>query len=181
MTQFQYFLVSLIPDPIRNEQVNVGVIGFYKDDMEIRFLENPQKIKAISPNYDDRSSLGEGIKKLLNPMTTNQRFNFLSEWTDDFFTIWPPAKGKVENYEKFKVMITQIYDRLVKPVSKQPTRTSSTCLKSDIRKKFKKINILGDKIGQHEIVPDYVISRSENLRVDFAYQNGKFNVVETLD
>ncbi|MCP4365740.1 MAG: DUF3037 domain-containing protein [Planctomycetes bacterium] len=50
MNQFQYFLISLIPDPVRNEQVNVGLVGFYQDKIKALFLKNLQKIRALSPD-----------------------------------------------------------------------------------------------------------------------------------
>jgi hypothetical protein len=40
---------------------------------------------------------------------------------------------------------------------------------------------MGDRIEQKKVVLDYVITDSENLVADFAYRNGKLNIIETID
>lgn len=180
MNQFKYFLVFLVPDPVRNEQINVGVVGLYEDRVKAFFLRNPQKIKAVSPDYDT-SHLFEDFQKLIEELPTGHAIEMLSNINDEFVHVYPPLSGAAKNYEHFEVTMHNLYDRLVKPAIKIKTKPKITKLKKAVTDKFRKKGLLGERLEEKKIVFNYVITQAEGLMADFAYHNGTFNIIETID
>lgn len=181
MKAYQYFLVSLVPDPVRNEQVNIGVIGIFGDKVTPMFLKNPQKIKAISPDYDVSRYDGEGLVKLLKVTEPGKRADMLASMGDDFVRIYPPATGQAKSHADFEMELSKVFDRLVKPVGVRRTRGKVTRLKTMLKKQFQKEGYLGEQIDDKKVVLDFVIAESEDLVADFAYRNGSLNIIETID
>lgn len=180
MKEFQYFLISLVPDPIRNEQVNVGVVGLFQNKTKAYFLKDPQKIKAIAPDYDT-SILFEDFEKMLLSLSARSLTETLSNLNDEFVRIYPSAKGFVNSYAQFEKTMDDLYGRLVKPIIKNMIRAKITKLKTDIKDTFKKRQLLGDELEEKKVVSNYVVSETEALVADFAYRNGVLNIVETID
>ena len=183
MTRFQYFLVSIIPDPIRNEQINIGIIGSFEDKIEYRFLNNPQKIKAIAPSFNvyDKQKIGDGIIRLIKTMPNDQIIELMPTLSDEFLYIYPVNYGWVDNYDNFLLEVEHLYKRLVKPIAKRITRFKTTKLKTDVKNQFRRKNYIGEDIKQRKIVLNYPIDEAEDLIADFAYENGTLNIIETLD
>jgi len=182
MIPYQYFLISLVPDPIRNEQVNIGIIGFAQDEVEYRALKDLQRIQVIDPNYDTTQNPMDAFASLIMTLPTEQRMDYLKSLTSDFVRISPVAEGRAENYERFVNAMSQVYDRLVKPISPiVQKRPKITKLKTAIKQTLTRRGLIGEKIDERKVVLDYTIDRAENLVADFAYRNGRLNIVETID
>jgi hypothetical protein len=181
MIEYQYYLISIIPDPIRNEQVNVGVIGLCEGIVEYRFLSSSNKINAIAPEFEYSIDSGKSIVNLLLNIPQDKRDTFLSEIKNEYVNIYPPARGLIYNKEDLGSMMDQLYDRLVKPLIKHIPKNKVSNLKMEVQRTFKKKGLLGEKITEKKIIPDYIIPSYDNLITDFAFQNGHFNIIETID
>ncbi|MCP4365739.1 MAG: hypothetical protein GY800_10650 [Planctomycetes bacterium] len=105
----------------------------------------------------------------------------LSNLDDEFVRVYPLASGTVKNYRHFEVTMNNLYDRLVKPVVKTKTRPKVTKLKKEVTEKFQQTGLIGKKIEEKKIVSNYAIAQAEALVADFAYWNGTFSIIETID
>lgn len=181
MIEYQYYLISIIPDPIRNEQINVGVIGLCEGIVEYRFLSSSNKITAIAPEFEYSIDSGKSIINLLLNVPPDKRDTFLSEIKNEYINVYPPARGVIYNKEDLGPALDQLYDRLVKPIIKHIPKTKTSNLKREVQRTFKKKGLLGENITEKKIIPNYIIPSYDNLITDFAFQNGNFNIIETID
>jgi hypothetical protein len=172
--------VSLIPDPVRNEQINVGIVGFYEGRVKAHFINNPQRIKLLSPQYDT-SRLFEDFQRLLESSEIQEGLEMVSNLGDEFVRVYPEAVGTAKDYMHFEMAMSKLYDRLIKPLVTTISRPKVTRLKRTITETLRKKNILGEKIESKKIVSNYVIAEAEALIADFAYTNGHLNIIETID
>lgn len=129
MNPYKYYLIALIPDPIRNEQLNVGILGIYNDKIYEKFLKDPQKIKVIAPDFNYKEDFARNINRLLLSTPEDQRTKFISSLGSEYFRISEPAQGLANNYDDFVIAMGQVFDRLVKPLSKRDPRLKTTTKK----------------------------------------------------
>jgi len=181
MIEYQYYLISIIPDPIRNEQINVGVIALCEGITEYRFISSSNKINAIAPQFEYSIDSGKNIVNLLLNIPPDKRGTFLSELKNEYINVYPPARGLIYNKEDLGTVLDELYDRLVKPIIRHIPKTKTSNLKREVQRTFKKRGLLGEKIAEKKVIPDYVIPSYDNLVTDFAFQNGNFNIIETID
>jgi len=183
MIQYRYFLISLVPDPLRNEQINVGIIGLTKDRYECRALKDLQRVRILNPNYDTTANPMDSIIALLAGIPSDQHESYLKHFHGDFVRVSPTAEGRAESYDRFVAAIDEIYDRLVKPIAPVAAEAKGkvTQLKTAVKRALSSRGLLGQRIEEKKVVTDYAISLSENLVADFAYRNGNLNIIETID
>lgn len=91
LQQFEYFLIRIAPDPIRNESLNIGVAlydpagGF----VGIRLVRDFQRIRCLFPGFDaaDLAGLEEDLAQRLaapgDPRWLSR--NYLLEWAQECF------------------------------------------------------------------------------------------------
>lgn len=183
MIPFKYYLVSLSPDPIRNEIVNIGVVGFCEGAVSTRFLTTFEKVKAISPSFEAPISLGDQYRNMLMKIPENSREDFLLNMGNAGIHFSEAARGTAKNAEDFEVCINQLFDQLVKPLPKvRPTAQSDgSRLKTQIKQQLLKSKLIGTDINQHQVVPNFQVGQAGRLVADFAYKNGKLNIIEAVD
>lgn len=59
----RFAIVKFVPDPIRDEPINVGVVGVTEDGTETRFLDSLSRLKSVLED-DDVKALSVAIKFL---------------------------------------------------------------------------------------------------------------------
>jgi hypothetical protein len=182
MKTFKYSLIRVTPNLEKGETINVGLIVYMDDDIDVRMLNSVSKLRAIDKGLglDYLEKLTGTLFKLSQAITDIELLPRLFKGSlalSDFgcFTVAPS-----ENYES---KLNELMNRLVNP-QKKPYKQINKKIFFDIRDNFRKHGILGkneEDIFHHKVVTNYPISADEGLVADFLLKNGKFHLTETVD
>ena len=181
---FNYAILTAIPDARRGERVNVGLVVFLPSRLDVRFSDL-NKLRAIT-GHDWTDYAKEASDRLSGMFVPDLKPHEFNRRVEDLEPVIKPTDAgwfildQIEDYEK---RVDEILLALVtrpRAVSKK----SASRINSEIKKEFKKANILADStetIEDHKVMPNFYISADEALRADFVLKNGAYHVTATLD
>ncbi len=181
---FNYSILTAIPDPRRGERVNVGILVFLPERLDVRFSDLG-KLRALT-GHDWEKYAGDAKDRLssmftpgLNPAVFGRAIENLEPIIRPTDTGW----FSIENMEEYEDRISEILSALVKrPHAESKKHTSR--INTEISKEFRTTGVLAkpeESIDDHKVVRDYMVSTDEDLRADFVLKNGVFHVTATLD
>ena len=197
----RYVFAKYYPHPLRDEAVNIGVIGQApsRGQIKCQFLTSYAKVKSFDPNVDTRmlqdfaafwnNSLGSSA--LFAESESETHFGGLSTKSSDFLDyISSQYEGVLQFSEPrasyvadFDEEIRSLYDNYVKPtVSSQPKIISSTQLSPKVMRdrlyaQFFKRGL----IKEDWVIADYPVQGTEYpLTFDLGFKNGHVRVLQSL-
>jgi hypothetical protein len=183
---FEYAVLTAVPNPRRGERVNVGIIVFRPDRVDVRFKGAEYKLRAITgENWDAHiESAEETLTGLYRPDSRPE--DLLIEVRRSYPVFQPSGLGtmNVENDADYEVVIGQILKTLVNIPPRKQKSIKRTGINTEITKAFKQAKILASKnetIDDNKVVQDFVIDSKEGIVAPFALKNGKMIVASTLD
>ena len=181
---FNYAILRASPDARRGECVNIGVIVFLPDRIDVRVSETRKTVVLTGKSWD---SYVQDYAELLiasdNPDFDDvERVGLLRSIQNEITMSdlgWFEARG-TRQYEK---SINDILKALVvRP--KVPRGSAAAKINSEISNHFRSAKIMAgadDDLASGKVIRNLVIDRDEGLSADFALQNGVLNVATTLD
>lgn len=181
---YKYAVLEAIPDPRKGERVNIGIVVFLPDRIDVRFRAAAPKLRALAgrgwePDLEFiRRRWIEHFDASKNPNETVSVFQ-LEDWLR-FSELAPIFTTEGAEYEK---SVQQILAALV-DIPKGPRKAKGTRIKTEITKELNNQKLLAgaeDGLVSHKVVRDYAISVEEELYADFALQNGVFHCISALD
>lgn len=181
---YDFSIIRIEPDPRRGEVVNIGIVIYSGDGLDVRILPNLRKVHALFGDfnlkelYDLPKSLSEWGSVLLDKQDPNEPLAF--------GPVEISARGTFTavNKEVYQSQVSNLLKTLVSPTRAWKQRKHSTRLTTDVKQIFKKQSLLGesaDDVLSHLIVPHYPIAEDQDLYADFALKNGVYQFTETLD
>ncbi|WP_414041299.1 DUF3037 domain-containing protein [Acidithiobacillus sp. M4-SHS-6] len=189
MEQLAYYSVLYyLPYPFRNEQVNVGiVVSLPSGDVRVHIADNLRKVLAVHPaaNINEIRELVTSIPAFLEHMECSGEcvFNALSKWGK--VTCFPePCMFSYAGEEDYERIVESILSSLVYPERKKSARIISDRLFSELKETFKAYQWLGadeEDIQKHMIVPRFPVAVDFGVKAEFALQNGKLHLIESVD
>lgn len=180
---YKYSVLRLTLDERRGETVNIGVVVFKDDGCDVRLLPSMRKVQALNANLDIENlyHLKSDIPKWINRTDSpEQAHKLLAKFGG--VSVSELGWFKAQSEETYSTAVDQIMSEMVLPPFKRRSTSSKSRLSAQIRKTFKKKELLGaseDDIDNHRLVPNYPVSNG--LQVDFALKNGVYHVTETID
>lgn len=183
---FEYSVLRAIPDPRRGECVNVGIVIFSDDEVDIRF-PGRGKLRVIASDdwgsylTNFEGALHRAYEKIKNPEAC------LASVAELGGAISPTtlARFSVFSLEDYEQRVNEIINTLVlKPALPRKGRGGSTRINTEITREFRRVNILASReesIDDHKVVRNFVVSQEEDLVADFALKNGVYHITATLD
>jgi hypothetical protein len=181
---YKYAILTAIPDPRRGERVNIGIVVFKGDELDVRFQQASSKLKALTGRtFDSRiQSIARHIKNFAPTATAEE---ILSQIGAIDPIVSPTGVGiiNVHDTADYERSLGEILASLILP-PRQKRIESQSRINTEIAKVFNKQGVLAKanaKITEKKIVRDYSIAPSEGLKADFALKNGKMHVASTLD
>lgn len=180
---FEYCVLQATPDRRRGERVNVGLLVFRKDGVDVRLTGLP-KIRALSGK-----SWNVDVELLQREIEQNFRSN---EGSDEFVCRYHSMEHALKlssvgrfiaSEAEYDARIDQIQRALIMPPRSVRSR-KSTRINTEISNVFRKAKVLAKKdesIEDHKVVRDFYVSKEEELKADFALKNGVYHVATTLD
>jgi hypothetical protein len=173
-----YSVARFIPDLLRNEPKNIGVL-LYSDvtnEYASKFLTNLKNKIGNSALSSDKDIIHHYDKyfKELNPHSK-----------EDLVKKTESSEGKIQ-FSEVKAVVTKdfnkeleyLYSTFVDDVPQ--TEVKRHRFKTSIKKEFKSLDI----IGKNKFVADQEVDGGKSKikhQVDFSFQNGKLYVIEAVD
>ncbi|WP_050862064.1 DUF3037 domain-containing protein [Enterobacter kobei] len=182
MKTFKYSLIRVTPNLEKGETINVGLIVYRDNDIDVRMLNSVTKLRAIEKGLnldylDELTASFHEISRSIKDILLLPRLFKGSLNLSDFgmFTIDLP-----ENYES---KINDLMNRLVNP-QKGSHKKATRKVFFDIKDTFVKHGIFSkydEDLFHHKVIANYPISPNEGLEADFLLKNGKYHLTETID
>lgn len=186
MIWFDYSVLKYSPDKVRGEVINIGLVVFKPDGVDVRLLNTSHKPKMFdnNSNFESIQKLEHSIKSLCALVKdTDKQHAILKNLSSTIFVAGKSSFSiaHVSDYEK---RVVGLFDKLVKPYSGRKPSVYNSRLHVTLRNQFKKLDLLAKEpsdIDDHKVVPHYAISGGSGLTVDFMLKNGKFHMTEAID
>lgn len=187
MNNFSYSLIRYIPNPLRGEMVNIGLV-VYNKDLDIRLLKSATKIRMI----DDETSITD-LRKLESNLLELSSFEEVQSYDSLYgllscfsssIILSKPATFSIGHINQYEAKVANLFDVLVKPFATREPVTRNSRLVTSLKRKFASIDILASnpsELDEHKIVSNYVINQSTGISVDFMLKNGKYHLTEVID
>ena len=181
---FKFSILQAAPDPRRGERVNVGLVVFLKDKVDFRMPEL-RKLRALTGHgWDDIArayggQIEKGFADQRDPEALIKSVALLSE------TFVPSDLGELHlrSESEYEERIDSILASLImKPTLSRGEKKAR--INSEISKMLQAQQVLakrGQTIDDHVVVRSFVVSQEKSLVADFAYKNGSYRIVSTLD
>lgn len=181
---YKYSVLSAIPDPRRGERVNVGILVFRPDGIDLRLPQVSSKLRALTGQNLQRRI--EGVQALYERMFV--RSQTPSEMLKRFQSVEPMlAPSDLGSF----VASTTDYDKVIEEilatlvvVPRRERGETEPKFKTQIANNFREAGLLAPKdegIESGKVVKNFQIGSEEGVVADFAMKNGMFHVASTLD
>jgi hypothetical protein len=182
---FKYAILTAIPDQRRGERVNIGLVVFLHDQLDIRFSDL-SKVAAIAGGgnwgeYADK--VAERLRKRFATNRDHAEFMRLSGVSERIIRLSEVAWFSAPDEMSYEARVSSILDTLVKK-PRPETRTRSSRINTEMAMEFKRARVLAgprESIEDRKVVRDFYVSEEEELRADFAVKNGVIHATATLD
>ena len=181
---FEYCILQVILDRRRGEKVNVGLVVFSDERVDVRIWPSLHKVHALDANFDldQIFRLPEILPKWVQSAETNaQKHKLLKDLGIVSVTELGVFECEAHKYDWF---VSDILNSLVRPPSAFRRTKTYGHLQTALKEVFRGHEVMGEEmadIEKHLVVAHYPISESENLFADFAFKNGVFHVTETIN
>ncbi|MGK9173357.1 DUF3037 domain-containing protein [Yokenella regensburgei] len=182
MTTFKYSLIRVTPNLEKGETINVGMIVYRDNEIDVRMINSVSKLRAIDKGLnleylEDLTSSFFDVSKVMKDIYLLPRLFKGSLSLSDFgvFTV-----GDMALYE---TKINELMARLVNPQRASHKRVSRKIF-FDIKDTFIRNGVFSkynEDLYNHKVVANYPISSDEGLMADFLLKNGKYHLTETID
>jgi hypothetical protein len=180
---FKYAVITAIPDPRRGERVNIGIIVFLSDQLDIRFSDLP-KVTAIAGggNWADYADRVAGrLRKRFS--TDNDPARLIKRASEPIIRFSEIGWFSISDETLYEARVSDILETLVKK-PRPETRPKSSRINTEMAGEFRRANVLAgprESLEDRKVVRDYYISKEEELRADFVVKNGAMHATATLD
>lgn len=183
---FRYSVLRVIPDSRRGECVNVGLVVFLDEGVDVRVLPSLTKVSALNGtvDLDQLRDLPSTISEWIPTGDAEYRHTMLK----DMGVVSVTEMGEFEtdgSPSSYETAVKRLMKTLVQPVSAEIRAVApGTRLVTTLKAKFRANKILGsdvNDIARHLVVPNYPIDEDEGLFADFVVKNGAYHITETAD
>ncbi len=185
---YKYAIAQFPADAIRNERLNLAIVVFQPDRLDIRVPKSLDKLRAISAAVDldaVRGSLTELIALddfvRSSSVDISERIKFLQQASPIAFS--GVGEFYAHDQSAFDASLDRLLTRLVEPERalarhiRRPTR-----LLREVKLAFQSERVLakkGEGLEAHRIVVNHKVA--EGLSADLILKNGAMHVVQTAD
>jgi len=183
MMKFSYAVIKYMANAYRQEVVNVGLVVFKPNNIDVRVLSSSAKVRLLDggSRQEDLEELKMHYEYLCSDIEDQQEQIKTLNLLNDRTFISPPAFFGIDDISEYENRVSELFDKLVKPhVAKR--KKYSTRFATDIKKDFEKMKVLASdpsELYEHKVVHNFEINNG--LTADFLLKNGKYHLTETID
>jgi hypothetical protein len=182
---FSYAVLTATPDPRRGERVNVGLVVFRPDRLDVRFKHASHKLRALTGSgWEAHIETAERrLEGLFSP--GGQAAEMLREFELLEPLLRPSDLGWLSALDDrdYEDKLAEIIAALIGPPPRERHERQSR-INTEIAVEFRGAKVLaksGEGIETGRVVRNFPIAPSEGLAADFARRNGRMYVASTLD
>ncbi|SFO26078.1 Protein of unknown function [Bradyrhizobium sp. Ghvi] len=185
---YKFSVVQLATEEDRGERLNVGLVVFNDDRLDVRVGKRLEKVRAISGAVEP-----DDVRRALDGMSTldgklrdtgaelSERLKFLSKLGP--LTLSRLGVFEAEGASTYEARVASILKTLV-DAEPAPLRSKEkrSKLLTQMKRIFRDERVLAKRdedLSSHRIVPRYEVA--EGLTADLVLKNGAYHVVETVD
>jgi hypothetical protein len=186
---YRFAVIRLAPDQVRGERLNIGLVVFRDDSIDVRVTRNLDRMRAVSVALDkqvvvdllsnlrgmDRQFRRNGGASIADRLSNIARVGPISISDAGRFVADSPAA--------YEARISIILQQLVEPEpAPKVVREKRTRLYSQVKKLLRSQKILAKKdegLDSHRIVAGFELD--DGLVADLVLKNGAYHIFETVD
>jgi hypothetical protein len=180
--QCEFQLIRYVPDPVRNEFVNVGVLLRSGDQSELRFTRDWRRVRCLDPDADTEmlEALEVEVAHRLRAATGAQQRQTLELLEASLSNGVQITESKGYLAETFPAGLEDLMRLYVDPPRKERTRRRSgrDGILATMRDEFGKAGVwvlMRKRIRASEYTKD-----GDPLRIDCGYRNGKVKFFQAV-
>lgn len=186
-TNFQYCILKFNPDPLRGEAVNIGIVVFLKEKLDIHLNSSQQKMRALVAGVSD--DLLPGAVNTIREWTAgieSTEGRYLALRGLQFFDCSPMGEFFASDQNTYKKKISQLTHQWVSPSGQiaEKVKRSGNWLHNNLRRKFEEIKVLSNDhtdIDYGMVLPYYPIDAHSRIFSDFGFKTIRTHIICTLD
>lgn len=180
---FSYAALMAVPDPSRGERVNVGIIVFLPDRLDVRIAEIAKLRALTGRNWEDYSrSLSRQMEERFSAGDTSREYWSQNPQIDRVFSISSIAAFSISDERDYESRVKEILARLVMKPKPDEFREKSTRINTEITRYLKRIKALAkadEPEETHKVFRNVPIE--DGIKADFWQKNGVMRVTSTVD
>ncbi|CAI8818902.1 DUF3037 domain-containing protein [Pseudomonas sp. IT-P100] len=187
MITFKYSIVKYMPDPKRGEVVNVGLVVFTEQKVDVRVLNASAKVRVIdgTSSVADLDSLKKGLESIAAWATNSeQAISFLKTFDSSNSFMGEISYFIIDDINQYEKRVSNLFNELVKPYASKEKTVRSSRIHTYVKNIFEGMDMLGkdyDDLSRHKVVHNYPLSDKSGFTADFLLKNGKFHITEAID
>lgn len=181
---YHYSLLRAVPDRRRGEWVNIGVVVYRQDRLDVRLIENLSKLRMLCPELDSEvikqlpTFWAQVCANLHSPEECHAALSGMPMVHPSPIAAFLAAPGT------YNAAVNRIMVDLVEPPPQPRQRTNESRVQTTLKKMFHEARILGEgpaDIERHRVVPHYPIDPASGMLADFALKNGRMHITQVVD
>lgn len=185
---YNFAIARFAAHPARNERLNVGIVVYDDDGLDIYPAKNFDKVRAITSALDS-TDIRASLLRLndldavtrSNARNIDERHSMLDAMSA--FELSNLGRFEAPSRIAYEAAVLSLMARFVEPEPapfKRAARRSK--LLSSLKMALKEEGVLarrGEDLSAHRVVPSWPLA--EGLAADFVLKNGCMHVIETVD
>ena len=184
MNTYKYSIIRITPNPVRAETINVGLVVMKPSGPDVRVIENPSKLKAITNDFG-LEALENSQKQLEKILTSGLSIEQASLFFQGSFALSSTGTFHAASEREYELKINELNKLFITPErAKRRVEVSQKRIITELKDRFEKEGVMGKDlrdISEHKVVQGYPLSESEGLYAELLLKNGIFHLTETLD
>lgn len=185
---FDYLMLRASPDPVRFESLNAGVVVFDGVNTTVLIDASARRLPVLHPDLG-RIDFTDWAEKIQNELRTHPHEAQMSilQILSNPLTV-DSNIGKTVGVAALE-QATELFKRMVERQSSTLSTLKKrvvrqTRLNRELKDWFKSARVFSNKIeglSNNLVVANYPVDPASDLYADFALQNGRLHIIETLD
>lgn len=179
---YNYTLLQAVPDPQRGERVNVGIVVFNKDGVDIEIFESRKLVALTGQSWDAHIEAFSAVLSASDDpsLPPEQRLSNLQVVQGKLLLArrgWFEAASQAD----YDAAVRDIARNLIQRPRKRRVRDDSSVV-AEISAELRRAQILAkgtDTLGTGKVLRGFAIE--PGLEADFAQMNGRLHVASVLD
>ncbi|MBS9988758.1 DUF3037 domain-containing protein [Vibrio alginolyticus] len=185
MLTFQYSLIRYMPNPLRGETINIGLVVYGKE-LDFRILKSSSKLRMLDneSSMNDLRRFESSFKSLYDFVGSSESLREVVQDTSKSVMLSELATFSITHASQYEAKVSNLFDLLVKPFATKERTPRNSRLVTSLRQKFASFDILAkdpSQLDEHKIVSNYVLNKTTGISVDFMLKNGKYHLTEVID
>jgi len=186
---FKFAVVRLAPGGVRDERINIGVVVFQNDGVDVRLPRRLDKIRVLSSAID-QAKVRE-LATLINDRDASLRSSGVEDAEARFRAIGkigPLSFSQLGSFScssarDYESRIASLFQHVVDPEPAPKTiRSKRSRVLTQLKRALREHRVLArpdENLHSHRVVSN--LSLADGLVADLVLKNGKMHVLETVD